>query len=173
MVLPTKAVTRHIGIMQQMMTPNQPRRHRALASICIPKEAMVSLWLQKKKLKCLFPGGCFPSTSGQSTLLCHHVTVQIFKISPLLCMSSLLVYLSKVANPKNLFHQESRLFTHLPGELCCLVRFGLSSCVCSSLPLFWPQLLSSSPPLFLSLLAVCLLTRGVFVSSPVCLLLCY
>lgn len=44
MVVPTKAVTRHVGIMQLVMTPAQPRRHKALASICIPVEAMTSRW---------------------------------------------------------------------------------------------------------------------------------
>lgn len=40
MVLPTKAVTRHMGIMQLMMTPAHPTRQRMLANICIPMEAM-------------------------------------------------------------------------------------------------------------------------------------
>ncbi|KAF3840978.1 hypothetical protein F7725_006840 [Dissostichus mawsoni] len=47
MVVPTKAVTRHVGIMQLMMTPAQPRRHKALASICIPVEAMTSRWREE------------------------------------------------------------------------------------------------------------------------------
>lgn len=41
MVLPTKAVTRHMGSMQLKMTPVHPMRQRTLANICIPMEAMM------------------------------------------------------------------------------------------------------------------------------------
>lgn len=71
MVLPTKAVTRHIGIMQLMMTPVQPSRHRALASICIPMEAMMlkveirSLFTEKcSDLTFLFSGAAFNFSPG-------------------------------------------------------------------------------------------------------------
>lgn len=41
MVVPMEAVTLHMGRALVMMTPTQPSRLRALANICIPKEAMV------------------------------------------------------------------------------------------------------------------------------------
>lgn len=41
MVLPTKAVTRHMGSMQLMMTPAHPTRQRMPANICIPMEAIM------------------------------------------------------------------------------------------------------------------------------------
>lgn len=41
MVVPTKAVTRHMGSKQLMMTPAHPMRQRTLANICIPMEAMM------------------------------------------------------------------------------------------------------------------------------------
>ena len=61
MLLPMKAVTRHMGEPQVMSTPIQPNRARAQPAICIPMEAIVLYpWASLREYQQLIRCSCAP-----------------------------------------------------------------------------------------------------------------